>query len=45
MKKNNKRKVYSRRLIRKILKNQLKTNEIKNAFHDEKWLKTFLKAL
>lgn len=38
-KNNNKTGVYSRKLIRKILRNKLKTNKIKEAFHDKKWLK------
>ena len=44
-KKCNEGKVYSRKLIRKILRNSLKTNKIKGAFHDKKWLKTYLKTI
>lgn len=44
-KNNNEGKIYSRRLIRKILKGQLKTNKIKNAFHDKEWLKVYLETL
>lgn len=41
----NERKVYSRKLIRKILKSQLKTNKIRDAFHDKNWLKVFIDTL
>lgn len=39
------RKVYDRQLIRSILRNQLKTNKIQNAFHDKTWLKVFIERI
>ena len=36
---------YDRQMIRKILRNRLKTNRIKNAFHDKVWLKKYIKAI
>lgn len=41
----NEEKVYSRKLIRKILRNSLKTNKIKKAFHNKKWLEKYLKTI
>lgn len=38
-------KFYDRKLVRNILRNQLKTNKIKGAFHDKEWLRVFLETL
>jgi len=45
MSKNKQIGVYDRHLIRSILKNKLKTNKIRNAFHDKSWLKVFLERI
>ena len=44
-KKRNEGKVYNRGLVRKILRNQLKINKIKDRFHDKEWLRVYLNTL
>ena len=37
--------VYDRQMIRKILRSQLKTNKIRDTFHDKEALKHIIEAL
>ena len=39
--KQNDKKVYDRKILRKMIKHTLKSNKIKDAFHDKKWLKAY----
>lgn len=44
-KKKNKGKVYNRGLVRTILRSQLKTNKIRDSFHDKEWLRVYFNTL
>lgn len=46
MRKNKKIKsIYDRQMVRKILRNRLGTNKIRNIFHDKSYLKSLFKKI